>query len=822
MYKKNEVEKIAIEYFQSEIAANVWVSKYALKIDEDNFIELSPDDTLIRLTKEIVRIENNYKNPIGHDIIYNLFKNYNKVVLGGSCLFGVGNNLTLSTIGNCFTLPSPDDSCGGIFKVNEEIAQIEKRRGGVGLDLSTIRPRYSNVNNAASTSTGVVPFMELFSTTTRTIAQEGRRGALMLSLDIKHPDSPEFITSKDDLSKITGANISVKITDEFMKAVEKDEIYRLNYQNKIELEISALRLWNTLIHQAWKSAEPGILFWDRIIEESPADCYLGFKTITTNPCSELPMSEYGDCILLTINLYAYIVNPFTRKAYFDIESYKEDVKLAQRILDDIIDLEHEKIHNIIDKILSDPEPKDTKKTELNLWSEIHDKLMISRRTGLGIMGLADAGAALGLRYADNKFISFAEEVSRITAISSYMSSIDLAEERGTFTLFDTFKEKNNPFIIRILSNLPMKYLKKYDRHGRRNIANLTIAPTGSISILAGVSNGIEPVYAIEYIRKRKVSTDNPNKKFQDKQCDWWEEYKVLHSGFKNWFLGLPKFAEWDNEIPIKQNLSELNDPSALEYYIKESPYYKSTAYEIDNNSKLLLQSKIQPWVDHSISITYNLLKTATEQEVNNLYMSAWKLGCKGITVYRDGCRQGILTTDSTFKPGSFNQHDALKRPRDLLCDIYNVMAKGKSWKIFVGLIDNMPYEIFAIEGDGKLTIEQGILRKVHKGRYDLLTISEEIVMENITEVMSNEEEALTRAISWALRHGAKLEFGVDQLNKSQGNITSFSKAIARTLKKYINYEYRNLGNNNCPTCNSILISEGGCLQCVQCGYSKCE
>jgi len=839
MYKKSEVELVANEYFKNELAASVWVSKYALKTDEDNFIELSPDDTIVRLTKEIVRIENNYRNPTDYDTVYNLLKGYNKFVLGGSCLFGIGNNLTYSTLGNCFTLPPVTDSYGGIMKADQEQVQLMKRRGGVGFDISLIRPKDSKVSNAASTSTGILPFMERFSNSTREVAQEGRRGALILTISINHPEIERFILAKDDLTKITGANISVRITDKFMKAVEEDKEFPLSFSitstgfvhGSIRM-VRAKELWNKLIHQSWKNAEPGLLFWDRIIEESPADCYPGFITAGVNPCSELPLCAYDSCRLSAMNLYAYVVNPFTPKAKFDFESFSRDVSLAQRIMDDIVDLEHEKIHRIIDKILSDPEPKETKSIELNLWNEIHDKLMIGRRTGLGLMGLADAGAALGLRYGDDKFISFATEVVKTQALYSYMSSIDLAEDRGAFILFDSFKEKNNPFIKRILANLSMEYLKKYDKVGRRNIANLTIAPTGTISILAGVSNGIEPVYALQYTRNRKVSADNPNKKFQDKQGDWWEEYEIHHPKFKSWMLvtGTPGLAligdfsknnKYVDTFSLTYNGETVNNPT-FEEAKKLSPYNKSTAYEIDNLAKVRMQGAVQVWIDHGISVTYNLPKTATEQDVNDLYLQAWKSGCKGITVYRDGCRQGVLTTRLSHKPGNFSQYDAVKRPKDLICDIYNIMAKGKSWKIFVGLLDNIPYEIFAIEGDGKITLEQGILRKVHRGRYDLLTTSEDVIVENITELMSYEEEALTRTISWALRHGAKLEFGVDQLNKSKGDITSFSKAIARTLKRYTNYGYGNLGGDNCPNCNNILISEGGCLQCTQCGFSKCE
>jgi ribonucleoside-diphosphate reductase alpha chain len=825
MYKKSEVELVAKEYFKDNLAASVWLDKYALKVDEDNFIELSPDDTIMRITDELCRIEKNYRNPVSHIEIYGLLSGYNKFVLGGSCLFGIGNNLTLSTLGNCFVIPSPLDSYGGIFKTDQELAQLMKRRGGIGVDISTLRPKKSRVSNAANTSTGTISFMNRFSNTTREVAQEGRRGALIITMDINHPDIMEFITSKDDLTKITGANISVKVTDEFMSCVEKDENYSLLFPTEptedyasIEVTVKARSLWDKLIHQSWKTGEPGILFWDRIIEESPADCYEGFNTQGVNPCGELPLCSYDSCRLSAINLYAYVRNPFTKDAYFDFELLEKDAKLAQRLMDDVIDLEHEKIHKIIDKILKDTEPEDIKQVELNLWNEIHNKLMVGRRTGLGQMGLADAGAALGFRYGSDEFIKFSENASRIIAINSYMSSIDLAEERGAFIKFDRFKEINNSFIKRILGSLPIEYLKKYDNFGRRNIANLTIAPTGSISILSGVSSGIEPVFALSYTRKRKVTEDNPNKRYKDKQGDWWEEYIIYHPKFKEWLLK----TTFNESIQSDDFLQRISDQFYMKEVYKESPWCNSIAHEINPDLKLLLQSKIQPWIDHSISVTYNFPKSTTEKEISDLYFNAWKLGLKGLTIYRDGCREGILTINKpTFKPGSFNQYDAPKRPKDLLCDIYNIMAKGRSWKVFVGLMDNIPYEIFAVNGTfDKIIEDHGILRKIKKSHYDLISLKGDIIIENITSNMTPDEEVLTRVISWALRHGSKLEFGVEQLNKSNGDITSFSKAIARTLHKYIKDGYIS-SNNNCPTCNSNLISEGGCLVCKTCGFSKC-
>ena len=813
MYKKSEVEMVALEYFKDSLVANVWMDKYALKTGDDSYIELSPNDTLVRMATELATIEKRYPNSIDYDTIYNLLKGYEKFVLGGSPLFGIGNNTTLSTLGNCFVVDSPVDSIGGIFKSDQELAQLMKRRGGVGIDISSLRPKRSQVNNAANFSTGATSFLEKFSNTTRVIAQEGRRGALMVTMDINHPDIEEFITSKDDNSKNTGANISVKVTDEFMTCVEKDTNYSLLFPtepiddySKVEVIVKAKVLWNKLIHQAWKNAEPGIIFWDKIINESPADCYNGFKTISTNPCGELPLCAYDSCRLSAINLYAYVINPFTDNSGFDLETLGKDVIIYQRLMDDIIDLESAKIVAIIDKIVKDPEDDDIKKVELDLWTKIHNKLLLGRRTGLGQMGLADAMAALGLKYGEGASIQLALEINRIIAVNSYKSSVIMAKERGAFPMWSFSKETTNPYLQRIFneikkeeSTVPNYWISwldvNYPKYGRRNIANLTIAPTGSISMLAGVTSGIEPVFALSYKRKRKVTVDNPNKKFQDKQGDWWEEYEVFHPKFQQWL----DTEQFENGPIIKTN----------------SPYSKATAYEIDPYTKLKLQSVIQPWIDHSISVTYNLAKETTEEQVSKLYFEAWKLGLKGLTVYRDGCREGILTTMEKFP-----QHDGFKRPKDVICDVYNIKAKGQDWKVFIGVIDNLPYEVFAVNGAmEKVPIEHGILRKRASGVYDFLSPEHEVVRENITLHMTPEEEALTRMISWALRHGSKLQFGVEQLDKSKGDVTSFSKAISRTLKKYI--KDGTIRSGNCPDCGSVLISEGGCLVCKECGYSKC-
>jgi ribonucleoside-diphosphate reductase alpha chain len=745
----------------------------------------------------MIRIENTYKNPIGYEVIYSLLTHYKKFVLGGSPLFGIGNNTTLSTLGNCFVIDSPLDSYGGIFKADQELAQLMKRRGGVGIDISTLRPKRAKVNNAANSSTGAVSFASRFSNTTREVAQEGRRGALMISMNVDHPDIEDFITLKDDLTKVTGANISVKVTDKFMM--------NIFYDTKTS------KIWDKLIHQAWKSAEPGVLFWDKIISESPADCYEEFKTISTNPCGELPLCAYDSCRLSAINLYAYVLNPFTSDSKYDLLTLEKDVILAQRLMDDVIDLEAEKISKIIYKIEQDPEDEDTKNTELLLWQKVYDKLLSGRRTGLGQMGLADAGAALGLKYGDDSFIQLANDINKVIAINSYKESILMARERGSFPIWSLVNEEKHPYLQRIFDQLEIEDQHSWKYFGRRNIGNLTIAPTGSISMLAKVSSGIEPVFALSYKRKRKVTADNPNKTIQDKQGDWWEEYDVFHSKFK-------EFIEIISKASAPAN--ELSDDD-IKAWIEESPYYQATAHDIDPYLKLFLQSKIQPWIDHSISVTYNLPENVTEEQVSRLYRKAWELGLKGMTVYREGSRDGVLTITKKQK---FNQYDAPKRPKDLYCDVYNIMAKGRPWKVFIGLLDGLPYEVFAVNGKiDKVAIEHGILRRVHGGRYDLISLDNQIVIEDITHNMTQEEEAFTRVVSWALRHGAKLEFGVEQLNKAEGDITSFAKAIARTFKKYLKYG-NNSNNSMCPNCNSSgsLVSESGCTSCKQCGYSKCD
>ena len=780
MYRQEDVKRNAVEYFGDELTANVWFDKYCLK-DKEKILEFSPADTLLRLAIELSRIEQQYPNPIPFSRIMELLTGYQRFVLAGSPLFGIGNNTTLSTLGNCFVIDSPIDSYGGILRTDQELAQIFKRRGGCGVDISSIRPKRSPVNNAAKTSTGAVSFMHRFSETTREVAQEGRRGALMITMNINHPDIMEYVMAKDDLTKVTGANISVKVTDEFMEAVAADEMFPLVFNGQVYAEIRAQILWRKLIHQAWKNAEPGILFWDRIITESPADCYPLYKTISTNPCSELPLSAYDSCRISAVNAYAYVNKPFTRESNYDYKTLYEDSYDCQRLMDDIIDLEAEKISAILLKIEKDPEPYDVKKVEYDLWCKIQAALIAGRRTGLGQMGLADAGAALNLKYGTEDFNEFAEEISKTIATASYRSSIDMAKERGAFDDYRWDYENDNIYLKRILKELPPEVQEDYLRYGRRNIANLTIAPTGSISMLAGVSSGIEPIFALSYNRKRKVREDNPNRSYQDKQGDWWETYEVFH----------PKYA--------------IN---------KSSAYLGACAHEISPEQKLMMQSRIQPWIDHSISVTYNLPATATEKEVSDLYFNAWGLGLKGLTIYRDGCREGIL---STSKKVAFEQHDAPKRPKVLKCNIHNVKSKGIDWTVCVGMLDGKPYEVFAVEdllGRGKT----GEITKLLKGRYDL-KVDDDGTFENITSGCPDDQNLLTRMISTSLRHGADIKFIVEQLDKSTGDITSFGKAISRVLKRYIPEGMK--ANSLCPDCGAVLVYHDGCSICKECGSTKC-
>lgn len=788
MHNQEDVFRETLAYFKGDtMAANVWIDKYCLKDLDGNFLELTPDDMHIRIAKELNRIEQKYINPLTYEEIYPLLKNFKTIIPGGSILFGIGNSYAISSLGNCFVIGNDSDSYGGILATDEEQVQLMKRRGGVGHDISHLRAKSSAVSNSAKTSTGSVSFMPRYSNSCREVAQDGRRGALMISIDIMHDDADDFIISKDDNTKITGANISVKIPDIFMQAIV----------NKKELPI-VKRRWDKLVHQAWKSAEPGVLFIDTIQRESPADCYgESWRSKSTNPCGEIPLCPYDSCRLLSVNLMSCVEDSFTSKAQFNFPKLKRYAYIAQRLMDDIVDLEEEKIDIILDKISHDNEPEDIKSRELNLWLKIKEKLVQGRRTGLSGIGLADVLASLNIKYNDGKDIAI--EIYKTIAISSYKSSIDMAEERGCFPIWDPFLDLNSPFVNRILAELSSETNDKFCNVGRRNIANLTIPPSGSLSILAGITSGIEPVFRLSYKRRRKVLPDNPNKSFQDKSGDWWEEYTVNHPGFQQWL--------------------ELGDKNIDE----DTPYSESTSDQINPIKKIEMIGGVQKWVDHAISQTLNLPSNATEKDVENIYIAAWENGLKGITVYRDGCRDGVLISNDTQKESSFHQHDAPKRPKILLCDIRKVIVSGKEWVVCIGLYDGKPFEVFAFENKwnffGKNISFAGNLRKINSGQYNL-QIPDVITIENITGEMTQGEEDRTRMISTSLRHGANVKFVIEQLNKSKNiDITSFSKAIARSLKHYIKD-----GENSteaCPKCGGTIIYRDGCKECKDCGDQKC-
>lgn len=802
MYEKQKVYESTLKYFHGDdLATNVWIDKYCLKDKEGNLMELNPSDMHKRIAKELSRIEQKYPNPLSYDEIYSLLADWT-IIPGGSLLYGIGNNYSISSLGNCFVIGGDSDSYGGICQTDQEQVQLMKRRAGVGHDLSHLRASNARVTNAAGTSTGPVSFMPRYSNSTREVAQDGRRGALMLTININHPNAGDFITSKDDLTKITGANISVKVTDKFMRGAE----HGMGDMNMIN--------WRKLIHQAWKSAEPGVLFWDKIVSESPADCYKGFKSISTNPCGEIPLCAYDSCRLLSINLTKIVLNPFTHKAEISYDYLRDLAYKAQRLMDDVVDLEEEKINLILDKINNDPEPEEVKAIEKNLWIKIKEKLLQGRRTGLSGIGLADTLAMLNVGYASEKGLELSEEMYKQIAIASYKSSIDMAKDRGAFLIWDIKKEKDNPFINRINETIAKEkneyfldtYVSRWLKYGRRNIANLTIPPSGTISLLAQISSGIEPVFMLDYKRRRKVNPNHPNISFIDKNGDCWEEYIVYHPMLRRLLM---IYAGAD-----KDELQEIID---------NSPWKGSTAYEINPMDRVKIQGTIQKWIDHSISSTINLPEETTEEQVGLIYMEAWKQGCKGITIYRDKCRDGVLVSnDSSQKDDKFVTNNAPKRPKELPCDIFTPTSHGQQYVVAVGILDDKPYEVFAFKWDRKFDITKGIIKKATRGRYDIYDINGKAYAIDITSEMSQIEEDRTRLISWGLRHGAGIKFLVEQLNKAKGNgFQSFSRVIARTLKKYIKDNEKVTGAT-CENCGSSnLIYVAGCNECKDCGSSKC-
>lgn len=838
-YSQEDAFNASLKYFKNDdLAARVWLNKYALKDSEGNIYELTPNDMHLRIAKELARVETKYANSLSEDEIFNLIKDFKYIVPQGSPMAGIGNPYQIGSLSNCFVIGNSgeSDSYGGIMKIDQEQVQLMKRRGGVGHDLSHVRPKGSAVKNSALTSTGLVPFMERYSNSTREVAQDGRRGALMLSVSINHPDSEDFINAKLEQGKVTGANVSVRIDDEFMKAVKSEGKYTQKYpifsdKPKVSKSIDANSLWKKIVHNAWKSAEPGILFWDTIINESVPDCYadLGYKTVSTNPCGEIPLCPYDSCRLLAINLFSYVENPFTEKAKFNFKLFKKHVAAAQRIMDDIIDLELEKVDKILKKIDADPELDEVKATERNLWVNIQHKAEEGRRTGVGITAEGDMLAALGIQYGSEAGNAFSLEVHKTIAIEAYRASVHLAKERGAFSIFDAEREKNNPFIQR-LKKADSKLYYEMLEYGRRNIALLTIAPTGTTSLMTQTTSGIEPVFMPVYKRRRKV---NPNDKearidFVDELGDSWEEYVVFHYRFKQWMDV--------NGIDSSKNFSQ----KEIDALIIKSPYYKATSNDVDWMSKVSMQGAIQKWVDHSISVTINLPNDATEDLVGDLYLKAWEVGCKGVTVYRDGSRSGVLiSNDEKKEETSDDKLTAFpkKRPEILEADVVRFQNSKEKWIAFIGLIEGKPYEIFtglADDEDGILIprwVNTGVIIKNRNedgsSRYDFQyknTRGYKTTIEGLSHKFNPEFWNYAKLISSTLRHGMPIDKIVDLINSLQldtESINTWKNGVGRALKRYVADGTKAKGQD-CDNCKSEnLIYQEGCLTCKDCGSSKC-
>lgn len=841
-YTFDEAFKASLDYFTGdELAAKVWVNKYALKDAFGNIYEQSPADMHHRLASEIARVEQKYPNPLSEQELFDLFDHFRYIVPQGSPMTGIGNNYQIASLSNCFVigLDGSADSYGAIIRIDEEQVQLMKRRGGVGHDLSHIRPKGSPVKNSALTSTGLVPFMERYSNSTREVAQDGRRGALMLSVSIKHPDSESFIDAKMTEGKVTGANVSVKIDDEFMNAVVDGTPYQQQYpidaaEPTHVKPIDATALWKKIIHNAWKSAEPGVLFWDTILRESVPDSYadLGFRTVSTNPCGEIPLCPYDSCRLLAINLYSYVVNPFTPDAYFDYELFRKHIQLAQRIMDDIIDLESEKIEKILEKIDEDPESDEVKQTERHLWEKIQRKTLMGRRTGVGITAEGDMIAALGLRYGTEEATECAENVQKTLALAAYRSSVILAKERGAFEIYDAKREENNPFINRLKEADPELY-EEMVRYGRRNIACLTIAPTGTTSLMTQTTSGIEPVFLPVYKRRRKVNPNDSEARvdFVDETGDAFEEYIVFHHKFVTW-MQANGYA-----VTKKYTQDEVNE------LVAKSPYYKATSNDVDWLQKVRMQGRIQKWVDHSISVTINLPADVTEELVDTLYVEAWKCGCKGCTVYRDGSRAGVLlaTDNKKKKKDDCNCMEppviVSTRPRELDADVVRFQNNREKWIAFVGLLNGRPYEIFtglADDDEGIMlpkNVSKGTIIKSYdedgKKHYDFQFKNKrgyKMTIEGLDGKFDPEYWNYAKLISGVLRYGMpidqviKLVQGMELNNES---INTWKNGVERALKKYLPNGMEVKGQK-CPNCGrETLIYQEGCLICTNCGASRC-
>lgn len=820
------------EYFKGdELAANVWINKYAMKDSFGNLYETSPEQMHHRIANEFYRVESNYPNPLTKEEIFDLLKEFKYIIPQGGPMAGIGNDYQVASLSNCFVIGNRNtaDSYGGILKIDEEQVQLMKRRGGVGHDLSHIRPAGSPVLNSALTSTGVVPFMERYSNSTREVAQDGRRGALMLSISIKHPDSESFIDAKMEKGKITGANVSVRIDDEFMNCALNNKKYIQKYPidsdtPKYSKEIDAAALWKKIIHNAWKSAEPGILFWDTITRESIPDCYadLGYKTTSTNPCGEIPLCPYDSCRLIAINLYSYVKNPFTPEATFDFDLFKNHVAKAMRLMDDLIDLEMEKIEAILQKIDSDPEDYDVKRTEIELWNKIKEKSLGGRRTGLGITAEGDMLAALGLTYGSDEAIEFAVKVQKCLAIEAYRSSVNMARERGAFPIYDSSREKDNPMINRIKGEDEQLYLDML-KYGRRNISMLTIAPTGTTSLMTQTTSGIEPVFLPFYKRRKKVNPNDKNVKisFKDENGDCFEEYMVFHHHFLTWC----RVNGYDIEA-----VKEMSDKEVAAL-VEKSPYHNATSNDIDWVAKVKMQGEIQKWVDHSISVTVNLPRDIKEEMVAKVYETAWKSGCKGITVYRDGSRTGVLVSANEGK-----SIRPKKRPKSLEADVIRFKNGNEHWIAFVGKQNGKPYEIFTgLTDDSRdlpLGIKSGtIVREVEedgKSRYDFHykdRFGYPGVLGGISHMFQQEYWNYAKLISGVIRNGMPIVdilSLVKGLNLNDESINTWKNGIERALKQYIPNGTRDESGQKCEMCGSSnLIYQEGCLICQDCGHGKC-
>ena len=838
--KYEDVLAATKEYFKGDdLAAMVWVNKYALKDSFNRLYESTPKEMHWRIANEIARIENNYANPMSAQEIFDLLDGFKYVIPQGGPMTGIGNNLQIASLSNCFVVGhrNPADSYGGIIRIDEEQVQLMKRRGGVGHDLSHLRPSGTPVLNSALTSTGIVPFMERYSNSTREVAQDGRRGALMLTLSIKHPDAEKFIDAKTEQGKVTGANVSIKIDDEFMRAVKEGTMYRQQFPIDAEnplysKEIDAKALWNKIVHNAWKSAEPGVLFWDTVIRESVPDCYAdeGFRTVSTNPCGEIPLCPYDSCRLLALNLYSYVDAPFTPEAKFNFEKFSLHVEKAMRMMDDIIDLELEKVDAIYRKIGKDPEDLDVRRVELSLWEKIREKAIKGRRTGLGITAEGDMLAALGLTYGTDEAIDFAVKVQKTLAVEAYRASVKMARERGAFPMYDNIKEENNPMIARIREADPALY-EEMMQYGRRNVAMLTIAPTGTTSLMSQTTSGIEPVFRPVYKRRRKVNPTDQNVKisFRDEVGDCFEEYYVFHHKFVEWL----RITGFD-----MSRLSEISDDE-LDALVAKSPYHKATANDIDWVAKVKMQGAIQKWVDHSISVTVNLPNSVTEELVAQVYMTAWESGCKGVTVYRDGSRSGVLV-DTKKKGGEGAAAEAdtkhpIHRPKELEADIVRFKNGKEDWIAFVGIYNDRPYEIFTgqIEEDVLYipkSVKKGYIVKVREEdgtkRYDFKYTDKygyPNFIGGISRMFSMEFWNYAKLISGVLRNGMPI---VDVVNLVEGlqfdndAINTWKNGVARALKQYIKDGTKS--KRKCPNCGSdTLVYQNGCPTCHSCGWSKC-